>query len=533
MPSNIIFELPLQNQCFTGRDDEIKAITNSFKDLNCHTLVICGIEGMGKTDLVSAYCYLQELPHLIWIKKPEEDYIVLAATMGLLEYRNLPDDNTAAINNARDAVKTWLKNNTGWLLVFDNIPSLEKLTPYLPDHNDNGFVLITSRSKYWGTIPKLEIGPMSEIDSVNLFKKILTNEENDETLIELANKLACIPQELIKAAIYIEQACIPAAEYLTTIPQINLAKLTQYAFLKNYIDFLDPPMPQNQHFAFKKSPKQLVYSLHQYLNNKDLTSLSGTNQFFDRLFSREINNRALTFFNDGRTCVDKFFLSFDDASKLEIKKKFEDWCKANQAYFDLVTFEGNAFITEMNILNGFLSLEEKPDSKRVKTQIPIDLARNVTEKMTVQIHHDFLPPALRKTFSRLNVMSAFQKSFYKSYISSDLMIDFNNCRRQTINLAVDLIGERSEIPESGGNLNNRISALLLQYELSLGGQISQNGKTILLSELFPEFVNEEQLVVFKVCAPIAYFQIDYCPNFNLEHKHSEVSPSDPAVCSLC
>ncbi len=491
-----VINLPMRTHNFVGREIELKAIKEAFESPSCGALVIGGLEGMGKTGLVTTYAYCDDdVTHAIWLKREsvDKDYLAFANRL------ELPMGS-----NVHAKIKEWFATNSDWILVFDNFHSLTEVAPYLPEAKANGLVLITSRSNKWGDLQRLDIGPLSENEAVKLLKTIFrARHENDDALLALANKVACIPQELIKCAH--EMPPIPIADYLRTIPQIDLTKIKKG--FGNYIDFLSPPMPANPDFAFKNAPQPLLFGLHRYLDDSDLALFSHTNLFFEKLFRAEMKNRAVQFFKPNS--IDRFLLkSHRDRHKNDIKKKFEAWCKANQTHFDLLTFEGNAYVLNPMPDRNTPLQDLSPPSE---DDLPIK-SRQMIEEVIVKIDHDFLPPALRKIVGQLNVISAFQLYFpAKVYPNPDLTIDFNNHRQQTLDLLVDPIGESKD----DSSVSAMTSGFFLEYELSFRGRICHKGKSIELSELFPDFVKEGR-VVMKLVTPIAYHRFSLSPRTALK-----------------
>lgn len=492
------------DKLFTGREEELNAIKNAFDDPACRALVVSGIAGIGKTELVREYSAWNQSWHEFWVDgtKLKEEFTAIAA--------QLPGRESEDVCGV---VKTWLTLNTGWLFIFDNVSSLDILTPYLPDHHSNGFVLITSTSKYWGKIPVFTLGPMTEMDSVSLLKKKLTQEESDENLLALAKKVAGIPEELVRAAVFMNDSEISVAIYLTMIPEINYDQwINGY---RNYRDFINPPIPESKDVAFKSSTsKQLIFSLHQYLDNRELNALSQADRFFDALFQQEMKYRATLFFQKKGGVVDLFFRSFRDIH-FPIKTKFKNWSKANEAHVEQILFEGNVEINGIELRKLCVLLKESD---------PVHFSREVTETVTVSLYHDFLPPSLRKMLGQVNVISLFEslhleeRHFHQRiYHNAELLIDFNKSRQQTFGMLVDPTGNDPEASESTSMLKSYIRAFLLQYQLSFSGNISHNGKSISLNDLFPEFVKGGR-VVFEVQAPLAYRRINCFLSHHLEDE---------------
>jgi hypothetical protein len=110
------------NYGFVGREAILartkSAITESKLTTNRKPLVLVGVGGIGKTQLMLQYCYTCESPssyrYIFWIDTDGEITLAdsprrLACNLGLAEE-----------GNVAEALKTWLEHKTEWLLLVNN-----------------------------------------------------------------------------------------------------------------------------------------------------------------------------------------------------------------------------------------------------------------------------------------------------------------------------------------------------------------------------------------------------------------------------
>lgn len=170
-----IWNVPHQrNPNFTGRDNlivELHESLNSGRPAERNQAVY-GAGGVGKTQIALEYVYRHADDYqLVWWLRSEEtaalaaDYAGLYAKLGLL-----PADVTDQ-GYMSGAVRRWLEQNGGWLLVFDNAVKAEDVSGYVPQ-TGAGHVLITSRNPGWQEIGvERQIEPLSSSDAVEFLLK--------------------------------------------------------------------------------------------------------------------------------------------------------------------------------------------------------------------------------------------------------------------------------------------------------------------------------------------------------------------------
>jgi hypothetical protein len=162
MPNNGFFRRPdvtarLELALLPGKDPA--ETQEAAKDLK--TFALCGIGGLGKTELASQFMFTHERKFnaVFWLQADEptklrEGFSQAAVNLGLEDPGETKDQAVSA-----DLVKAWLakpiknpdlseddpENMAKWLLILDNADNLEYLNDYWPRFG-KGSILITSRN---------------------------------------------------------------------------------------------------------------------------------------------------------------------------------------------------------------------------------------------------------------------------------------------------------------------------------------------------------------------------------------------------
>ena len=196
-----------RNRNFTGREALLRDLRDALTSGRpaAVTQAISGLGGVGKTQLAVEYAYRHASEYeVVWWVRSEEpatlgsDYAALATALDLDE-RGATDQRVVV-----EAVRRWLEQNTGWLLVFDNAPGANEVRDYLP-RSAIGHVLVTSRSQAWGSVATpLSVAVMERAESVELLLK-RTGETDEAAAEALADELGDLPLALEQAAAYVEQ----------------------------------------------------------------------------------------------------------------------------------------------------------------------------------------------------------------------------------------------------------------------------------------------------------------------------------------
>ena len=214
-----IWNVPyLRNPNFTGRKDLLAKLRETMMSGKPGATIqaMCGLGGMGKTQVATEYAYQHAKDYSLiwWITGDNDstvssDYAALAKPLQL----KLPEGEESNQNLAVQAVKRWLGENAGWLLIFDNLPAAEDAKPYLPQ-TSGGHVILTSRNpKSKGLATPLSLQVLNSDDSVH-FLLSRTGYEDAEVTRKLAEALGGLPLALEQAGAYIESTGCTMEDYL-------------------------------------------------------------------------------------------------------------------------------------------------------------------------------------------------------------------------------------------------------------------------------------------------------------------------------
>jgi tetratricopeptide (TPR) repeat protein/tRNA A-37 threonylcarbamoyl transferase component Bud32 len=218
-----------RNLFFTGREDTLQRLAAAFFTEHDgpwpRAQVICGLGGMGKTQLAIEYAYRYRAHYraILWAKADTAETL-LAEYAGIAELLNLQQGEHDQQRSA-EAVKHWLEAHSDWLLILDNVDDLAVANEFMP-REGAGHILLTARSQVIGTLARhiaLEkMGP----DEGALFllrrAKILAQEAelaaaSDADIIEaqdIARIMDGLPLALDQAGAYIEETACGLFEYL-------------------------------------------------------------------------------------------------------------------------------------------------------------------------------------------------------------------------------------------------------------------------------------------------------------------------------
>lgn len=197
-----------QNLDFVGREAALSSMTSTIlptepalseasQDLRYFAL--CGMGGIGKTELAIKFALSQKdaFDAVFWLTAASHSQ--LAAGFGRIgiELGLQREDEGMDLESSKELAKAWfqtpregdIKNGTTqsrpWLLVFDNVDSLDIITDYLP-RRGNGAVLVTSRDPsaktyFFSHGSGIDMDPLSTAESVTLLCRLTMQSDKVET----------------------------------------------------------------------------------------------------------------------------------------------------------------------------------------------------------------------------------------------------------------------------------------------------------------------------------------------------------------
>ncbi len=149
-----VWNVGARNARFTGRAMVLERLRTQLLNGGQPPVpvVLCGLGGVGKTQIALEYAYRFRTDYDIvwWVPAESTDQIItsledLARHLGF----EAQADSSAAANAACDALRRGTPH-ARWLLIFDNATGQEQLQRYLP--GGDGHVIITSRNSTWAEI---------------------------------------------------------------------------------------------------------------------------------------------------------------------------------------------------------------------------------------------------------------------------------------------------------------------------------------------------------------------------------------------
>jgi tetratricopeptide (TPR) repeat protein len=212
-----IWNVPHQrNPNFTGREELLTDLQTALTSGQhaALTQAISGLGGVGKTQLAVEYAYRYATEYdIVWWVRSEEPSTLAAEYAALATELGLPEQSAREQAAIAQAVRRWLEQNSGWLLVFDNASNQKDVHDYLP-RGATGHVIITSRDSNWrGVATTLSIKVLSQDESVEFLLK-RTGQTDRGVAARLAEELGNLPLALEQAGAYMVESARSILDYV-------------------------------------------------------------------------------------------------------------------------------------------------------------------------------------------------------------------------------------------------------------------------------------------------------------------------------
>lgn len=238
------------------------------------TFVICGIGGIGKTEIAVEYMHSRKTKFdaIFWVnsattQKLDAGFRDIAIKLGLIGEEEEHEDPVAT----REIVKGWLSNpvhvisaepaeedsNIHWLIVFDNADTPAILYDYWPGGGP-GSILVTSRDPLSkeGVLTEhssIDLPPMSVEGASSLLQKLSLRQTEPDSLqncIEISKRLGGLPLALVQMAYSIRRKHLSLKEFIEyyerdakTFQESITPGLTKYQTVASIwnVESLSPP----------------------------------------------------------------------------------------------------------------------------------------------------------------------------------------------------------------------------------------------------------------------------------------------------
>lgn len=229
--SPALWNVPYQRYpLFTGRESLLQHLRSHFASgrpiaLN-QSQALSGLGGIGKTQLAVeyAYRYRQHYQAVLWVRAASRDTLI-ADFVSMASLLHLPEQADQDQLRVVEALKRWLTQHTGWLLILDNADDLSMVAEFLPAGGE-GHVLLTTRAQATGKLASsLPVERMDEEEGTTLLlrrAKLLAASAALESVAPavysqaqaMVRVLDGLPLALDQAGAYIEETGCSLSEYL-------------------------------------------------------------------------------------------------------------------------------------------------------------------------------------------------------------------------------------------------------------------------------------------------------------------------------
>jgi len=219
-----------RNPLFTGREELLRRLYDLLhpqKDGAVpQILAICGLGGIGKTQMVLEYAYRfqHEYQAVLWARGETAETLI-ADFVAIAERFEMPGWNHQERKRIVEAFKDWLVSAPNWLLILDNVEDLTMISDFLPSRGSGQIVLTTRKQATGALAQRVELFKMSQKEGALLLLRRAKLLEAGAALeeaadadracaLEICQVLDGLPLALDQAGAYVEETGCALADYL-------------------------------------------------------------------------------------------------------------------------------------------------------------------------------------------------------------------------------------------------------------------------------------------------------------------------------
>jgi tetratricopeptide (TPR) repeat protein len=217
-----------RNAFFTGRDDVLNQLRQNLQSGKpaALTQALAGLGGIGKTQTAVEYAYRHrdDYSAVLWLNAASTEAL-MSGFADVARLLGLPEASAQDQAVTTAAVRQWLQDNTGWLLILDNADDIalgRQALPTVP----RGHVLITTRAHALGGIAEpVRILRLPSIEAAYFLLRrgrILrqdsafadASESECAAALAIADELGGLPLALDQAGAFLEETPSTPQRYL-------------------------------------------------------------------------------------------------------------------------------------------------------------------------------------------------------------------------------------------------------------------------------------------------------------------------------
>ena len=215
-----------RNPKLTGRNPFIQEMREKLctevPRLYNYRIALHGMGGIGKTQCALEYVYSNRTSYsrIYWIPAADEASI-LSGYEKIAKAARLLIPLSATPRDIAAMVLTWLRSESSWLLVVDNLDDYEVARGLLPENGSERHTLITTRNPKTMAIPaeSLEVPLLDLYDSVDLLLTLsipgsTPSPEEKEQARLIVDELGYLPLAILQAAAFIREVTGSVLTYL-------------------------------------------------------------------------------------------------------------------------------------------------------------------------------------------------------------------------------------------------------------------------------------------------------------------------------
>jgi len=216
-----VFNAPIRNQHFTGREDDLLKLREQLQDAGTSVVVsaLQGMGGIGKTQVAMEYAHrFRNAYDAVWWINASEAAFIDTQLSELGKKLGLPGEGGIA-DQARAVLRTLERGHEvgRWLVIFDNAEEVESIGSYLPEAG--GHVVITSRNPQWtdrGQTIQVEVFERRE--SISHLRQRVASIRSEQAG-RVAELLGDLPIAIAAAGAWLAETGTPVEDYLRDIEQ--------------------------------------------------------------------------------------------------------------------------------------------------------------------------------------------------------------------------------------------------------------------------------------------------------------------------